>query len=324
MIALPLKHAGIMPNYECTAACRHCLYACSPSFSGGYMAEDVMDSTFKHLQTGGCRSVHIGGGEPFIDFEGLLTLISKANKYRIAVDYIETNASWAADEATIVAHISQLEELGVDTFCISLDPFHAEYVPYGNPLRLAEVCKKQGFGYFLWQERFLGMLKNVNPNTHHTREALENAIGKDYIFDTAKSYGIGYGGRAIAIEQEYMDKKPVETLLNTKACRGLASTGHFHVDMYGRFIPPGCTGLVLPLAEVVQGIPQGKYPVYEALFTGGVGALYALATAHGFTPEAGGYTSSCALCFFMRQFLASTGAFQELFQEHYVESLKYY
>ena len=319
----PLRHAGIMPNYECSAACRHCLYACSPSRTGGYMPEKVMDEALGLLREGGCRSVHIGGGEPFLDFDGLLTLLEKANRYGIHVDYIETNACWAADEAEIKRHLNALRKVGADTFCISVDPFHAEYVPFAYPLRLARVCGKENFGYFLWQERFLQMLRNTDPDKAHSRSALERSIGTNYIRDTANAYGIRMGGRAVCIENEYSTKRPVETVLDSNPCRSLVSTGHFHVDMYNRFLPPGCTGIAIPMEDAVRGIPAGKYPVFDALLHGGVSALYELAKGHGFVPDAGGYASGCAVCFFMCKYLSEAGKFAELDPEHYAESLKY-
>ena len=320
----PLRHAGIMPNYQCTAACRHCLYACSPTFGGGYMSETTMDEMFGLLREGGCYSIHIGGGEPFLDFEGLLTLLSKAKKYGMMVDYIETNGYWVGEENDVIKRLAALEKVGADTLCISVDPFHSEYVPYAYPLRLAEICRERRFGYFLWQDRFLSMMKNVSPDLAHDRVSLEMSIDKDYIYRTATAYGIRIGGRAINIEMEYSTCKPVESLLHPKPCHDLVSTGHFHIDMYNQFIPPGCTGLVLPMAEVVRGITPGKYPIYETLYQGGVAALYNLARPQGFIAAEAGYTSRCALCFFIRKFLSEKGVFAELCTEHYIEALKYY
>jgi hypothetical protein len=100
------------------------------------------------------------------------------------------------------------------------------------------------------------------------------------------------------------------------------NTGHFHVDLEGWFIPPGCTGLRIPLTEAVDGIPPGKYPLFEALYEGGVTALFDLAARRGFVPEKT-YPSRCNLCFRIRAFLAGKG-FAELDGNHYDESLKYY
>ena len=288
------------------------------------MTQSTMDEMFGLLWEGGCRSVHIGGGEPFLNFEGLLTLLEQARIFGIAVDYIETNGYWATDEELIRKRLSALKKVGGDTFCISVDPFHCEYVPYGRPLHLAKICSKEGFGYFLWQERFLRMLQHVNPDVPHDRIALEKSISKDYIFDTATIYGIRMGGRAIQIEQEYSSCKPLESLLSEKPCLDLVSTGHFHIDMYHQFIPPGCTGLALPLKEVVNGIEPGGYPVYESLYFGGVTALYKLALEYGFVADEKGYTSSCTLCFFIRKFLSEKDIFTELSAKHYVEAMRYY
>jgi len=321
----PLRHAGIMPNYQCTAACRHCLYACSPTFIDGFMSEATMDEMFGLLQEGQCYSVHIGGGEPFLNFDGLLTLLAKAKKFGIMVDYIETNGYWAREKSDIAKRLAALEKVRADTLCISVDPFHSEYVPYAYPLHLAKICRERRFGYFLWQDRFLPMMEHVSPETAHNRAALENSIDKDYIYNTATTYGIRIGGRAINIEMEYSTCKPMENLLKTsKPCFDLVSTGHFHVDMYNQFIPPGCTGLILPMGEVIRGIAPKKYPVYEALYQGGVVALYNLARPLGFIPDKAGYTSRCALCFFIRKFLSEKAIFAELCAKHYIEALKYY
>jgi len=101
------------------------------------------------------------------------------------------------------------------------------------------------------------------------------------------------------------------------------STGHFHVDMFGYFIPPRCTGIRIPLQEAVEGIPAGKYPAFEALYSGGISALLGLAKQNGFSPAGEGYPSECNLCFHIRHFLSEKG-FGELDKDHYGEALKYY
>jgi len=318
-----LQHGGIMANYQCNAACRHCLYGCSPDWGDDYISAENAGEVCRLLVKGGCRSVHIGGGEPFLNFEGLLDLLKTARRAGIRVEYVETNGFWASDEAQARRYLDALEDAGGNALCISLDPFHAEYVPFALPLRLAEICRKTGFGHFLWQERFLQQLANVTPTKAHNRAALEEQISADYILDTARRYGIGMGGRAVNIEREYSQPKPLGSLLENSPCRDLLSTGHFHVDYLGRFIPPGCTGIAIPLAEVVEGIPEGKYPAFDALTSGGAASLLEYAKGRGFVPEAE-YTSGCSLCFFTRKWLSENGSCPELEPKHYTESLNYY
>jgi len=315
-------HGGVMANYRCTAACRHCLYACSPERTDGYITEATAKTVAKLLREGGCRSVHIGGGEPFLDFDGLLMLVRILIDNGISVEYIETNAYWASDKDHCKTYLRELLRAGAGTLCISLDPFHAEYVPIQLPLTLAEICHNVGFGYFLWQDRFLSSMKRLDRNKTHTRDEMEELISPNYVFDIAKSYGLHYGGRAVNIETEYMPHKPVSEIINDFPCKNLVSGGHFHVDMNGYYIPPGCTGFAIPLSEAVHGIPAGKYPVYEALLSGGIKGLLKYATSQGFTPNFDGYTSSCALCFFICSWLCDNAPSPELNPEHYIESLQ--
>ena len=318
----PLRNGGIIANYKCTAACRHCLYACSPDLHAGYVTKEKITEICSLLKKGRIGSVHIGGGEPFLEFPGLLSAVRSLAEAGIQLDYIETNAFWAANPERD-EYITKLIDEGVQALCISVDPFHAEHVPWGLPLELADACEKSGMGYFLWKKEFVRPLSRLDKNKSHTREELETAVSPDYIGRTASAYGIRFGGRAVNIEEEYGSRKPAEALLDDIPCNDLVSTGHFHVDMDGCFIPPGCTGLRLPLEEALAGTKAGKYPVYETLCAGGIAALYELAGRRGFLPEGKGYTSKCNLCFRIRKFLTPMGYF-ELDGNFYAEAEKFY
>jgi len=313
-----------MANYRCTAACRHCLYACSPERTDGYITEETAESVGELLRAAGCHSVHIGGGEPFLDFDGLLMLVRVLIEADVAVEYIETNAYWASDPKQVESYLRELQRAGANALCISLDPFHAEYVPVGLPLSLAEICMRVGFRCFLWQDRYLPVMARLDMTKTHSRKEMEELISPQYILETANSYGLHYGGRAIGIEAEYSECKPVSAIVNNRSCRSLLSGGHFHVDMFGKYIPPGCTGIAIPLSEAIQGIPDGKYPVFEMLLAGGVNALLLYAKSKGFNPSEAGYPSGCALCFHTRHWLSENAPSPELDPEHYIEAMKYW
>jgi hypothetical protein len=292
MIKLPpLRHGGIMPNYECTAACRHCLYACDPDWDSGYITPEKTHGICQTLRQNGCQSVHIGGGEPFIQFDGLIKMIKIIRARGIAVEYIETNAFWARDEALTLRRLQTLSEAGADTLCISRDSYHAEFIPPALPAKLAETCRRTGFGYFLWE-------------TQYNR--------------------LRFGGRAVSLEEEHAEKKPLEEILRGAvsggACKNLTSAHHFHVDLNGYFIPPGCTGIILPLDEAVSGLTPGRYPAFEALYNGGLTALVSLAVGRGFAPDPAGYPSVCAACFHVRKWLSQQPGFPELDASHYVHA----
>ncbi|MDR2570863.1 MAG: radical SAM protein [Oscillospiraceae bacterium] len=319
-----LNHGGVMANYRCSAACRHCLYACSPERADGYITKEIAEAMSTLLKTGGCRAVHIGGGEPFLSFDGLLMLVRTLKNAGIFVEFIETNAYWVADTKKCKEMLRELLNAGANTFCISLDPFHAEYIPLELPLSLAKICNNTGFNYFIWQERYLPVMARLDKSKKHNRAEMEELISSQYIFETSKSYGIRFGGRAIGIEAEFLESKPYSDVISNYPCHNLLSGGHFHVDMLGRYIPPGCTGIAISLSEVVKGIPNGKYPVFEALFNGGTKALLEYAMSKGFTINEDGYPSNCSLCFYIRKWLSENAPSPELDSEHYIESMKYW
>ena len=294
-------NCGIMVNYQCTAACQHCLYASSPAWQDGYITEATASAACQTLRKHGCTHVHIGGGEPFMDFDGLLMVAKTARDNGIAIDYVETNAYWATDEALIVKHLQALQQVGIDAFCISNDAYHAEFIDPALPQRLAATCRREGFDHFVWQTRL----------------------------DSLR-----FNGRATMLEEAHFPKKSVDVLLAEAeargGCRKLLSTNHFHVDMYGQYIPPGCTGFVLPLGDVLDGTLHARitnanrhedaavpYPAFGALYNGGAAALYALACKHGFVADANGYPSVCNLCFHMRNYLSTRPGFNELDAEHF-------
>jgi hypothetical protein len=316
-----LIHGGIMVNYCCNAACRHCLYASSPSRRSGYITKEKIIEICHTLVSGRIGSVHIGGGEPFLDFQSLVMVIREAAKAGITLDYVETNAFWAHDPSC-GEYLAILMQEEVRALCISVDPFHVEYIPWEYPVSLARFCEKQGMGYFLWKQEFLKTLSPLDSKKLHPRQAIE-AVSPDYLEKTAAVYGIRVGGRAINIEEEYGYFKPVAGILDDFPCNDLLSSAHFHVDLEGFFIPPGCTGLRLPLEEALSGIEHDKYPIFQALYSGGISSLYQISLDHGFSPDEKGYPSKCNLCFHIRSFLAPQG-FAELDPDFYIESLKYY
>ncbi len=320
-IANKLYNGGVMANYRCNAACRHCLYASSPKRSSGYISEETAEKVGKQLFLSGCRSVHIGGGEPFLNFNGLITLIKTLNKNRVMIDYIETNAFWASDSERAKQYIKTLLSLGIDTLCISTDPFHAEYVAPELPLKLYKLCANNGMGSFLWKESFVKVLSKLDMSKTHKRVDFEKVLSNSYVLDIAEYYGVNYGGRALNIEEEYFEKMPLDAVLSSSPCR--FSANHFHVDMYGKFIPPKCTGISIPLEDATTDISKGRYITLDALYESGVKGLYELAKNKGFTAEKE-YTSSCALCFHIRYWLASNFNLPELDKEHYTASLSYY
>lgn len=143
-----LFSGGVITNYYCSSACKHCLYNSSPSWKKEYMTEEMADKVFKTLKNFSIFSVHIGGGEPFLNFEGLKKVIQKANENDVYIEYIETNASWVENEDDVKRKLRELKNLGIETILVSISPFHNEYIPFKKVLRLIQLLDEVGIGIF--------------------------------------------------------------------------------------------------------------------------------------------------------------------------------
>ena len=300
--------AGIIVTYKCPAKCLHCCYSSSPKRSGDYMSKDTADKIFALLRKMGCYSVHIGGGEPFINFEKLLEVCKSARENRISIDYIETNASWYTDDINVSEKLKKLISAGIDCLLISVDPFHNEFVTYNKIKNLAKCCRKNSMGTFIWQSKFERIAQQLDENTTHSLSEYENIFGDDFIKQVSENYGLGYNGRALRILERFTkDKKSYEYFLkdNHNQCgERIKSLHHFHVDMDGNLIPPSCNGFRANIFDLCgEGLDSDKYKYFTAVANGGLEGLFKRAEALGFIPKNDGYVSKCALCFDIKKYI---------------------
>ena len=269
-----MSYSGIITNYNCSAACRHCMFCSSPGAGKDFITPDAAERIARKLAQAGVFSMHIGGGEPFLSFEALVTLLKAMLKEGIGVDYIETNAFWAQDDVKIMHRLRVLQGMGVDTVMVSVDPFHIEYVPLERPIRLVQAMRSIGMDYFIWQDRFLERLLPLDLKTTHTREELARLLGEDYIEETAREYGVKVNGRALAIAKNVYEAKQAEEILDDEPCVNLLSGMHCHVDLHEMVIPSGCPGISIEMDDFIAGrLTEEKYPAAYRLYTGGVRAL---------------------------------------------------
>ncbi|MGN1410521.1 MAG: radical SAM protein [Eubacteriales bacterium] len=298
-------YSGIITNYTCTAACRHCMFASSPERPKQFITPEMSERTARILSKANTSSVHIGGGEPFINFRALCSLIESLNRYGVGVDYIETNAFWCSDDEFTKKRLNRLKELGVNTVMVSVDPFHIEFVPLERPIRLCRLLREMGFDYFVWKERYLRRFRSFDYTKTYSEKELSELLGRDYITETAAEYGVGMNGRALGIAKKAYDERPAEEWLTSAPCTDLLEPCHCHFDLYGNAVPSGCPGLAMDAEDYLNGgVSSEKYPVMARLYTGRTAELYKYAREKGFSPAKEGYPTRCALCYAMRLYLA--------------------
>lgn len=299
-----LLSGGIIANYQCPAACGHCLYGCSPSAQPGYMDEATAIKLCAHLRRLGCRSIHIGGGEPFLNIDGLIILIKAIIDSGLQIDYIETNAAWiSGDNERNKQILWDVVNAGGDYIMVSADPFHIEFIPFWKPDTLIRLLKEMHISYFVWQDRYLPMLRKLDPQKKYDGQALQQGLGKNVIDKCALEYGMSYNGRALNLARRLGKKKALNELTGTGPCMELRNTSHFHVDFLERYIPPGCTGMGILMEDVGGELDPTQYPVMSKLMSGGITALLEYVQELGYRPNPDGYVSKCELCFDIRKYL---------------------
>ena len=91
---------------------------------------------------------------------------------------------------------------------------------------------------------------------------------------------------------------------NPGSCRKeLSETSHFHIDLYGNYIPGLCSGLALFRDDLGKPLPAEKYPLLSALFQSGIRGLAEMAQyEYGYSPLRDNYINKCDVCNEIRTF----------------------
>ena len=291
--------------YKCNAACAHCMYGCSPYLDDEYITEENAARFCEKVRRLGCRGMHIGGGEPFLNADGLVKLINAMKKSGVEVDYVETNGDWVSgDKKRDLKIINEVMSAGGNCIMVSADFFHVEFIPFRRTKYLIDLLESEGIYNFVWQRRFLSALDGLDPKKKYSRGDLINELGYDAVSECAREYGMGFNGRALNLLRLIGRCRDHGDFLSAAPCENLTNSGHFHVDLYGRYVPPGCTGMGIDLNDLGKKIAADAYPVVSRLFYGGLKELFIYAVSRGFEPGGEGYVSKCELCFSMRKYLA--------------------
>lgn len=255
----------------------------------------------------GCSAVHIGGGEPFLDPDNLAMVLGACARAGLGVEYVETNCSWFRDPDHAETLLKRLKDAGLATLLVSISPLHNEFIPFSRTRGVMAACRKAGVGVFPWVQSFLPDLETFDPASTHALEEYARLFGPDYVARIPSRYWIHQGGRALELLRPYAAAAPAKDIAarSDRPCTELLDTSHFHVDLYGNYVPGLCAGLAVAMRDLGRPLDSDSYPLLTLLLTGGVAALLDFARAeHSFAPRESGYISKCDLCTHIRSHLA--------------------
>jgi len=311
-----LISGGIITNYFCSSHCLHCLYKSGPGWPQRYIEPETCENTMHILRKLGCRSIHIGGGEPLLRPDELIQVIETASRSNINIDYVETNSSWFKEPDTAETTLSKLRKAGLRTLLISISPFHNQYVPFFKVKGVLEACRQTGIKIFPWISEFLQDLSEFDPQKTHSLDEYTEKFGDGYLTGILERYWIHMGGRALELFRPVLAKKPLEQIIveNSKNCAPeLSDTNHYHIDLFENYIPGLCSGLAIAVQDLGRPLAKERYPLLTTLFNAGIkGLLKDAQKLYGFTPVQDGYINKCDLCTEIRTFLVQQNFNQSL------------
>jgi len=267
------------------------------------------------------RGLHIGGGEPFLNFDLVLRTVELCIETNVPIQYVETNASWCVDDDLAFAQLTELRDSGLPAILISVSPFHNEFIPFERTHRAIEIARSI-YGHF-----------NVLVYTHYFYEQLQQHEATKKVPLNRYLHTVGYEnaaqsflqfydlipcGRAVSRLNFLFQKSPASAFFNTNCLAEMTNPEHVHIDLYGNYIPGFCAGLSLgkawDLGRLYSGIDLSALPLIEILVTSGVEGLLNFAqNQFDYRIRDEGYMAKCHLCQDIRAHIVSlTDQFDEL------------
>jgi hypothetical protein len=301
-----LMSGGLVTNYYCSSTCRHCLYRCSPRWPKDFISAEAAQANLQTVRKLGCSAIHIGGGEPLLRPEGVAAVLDVASETGVYVEYVETNSAWYQNHNAACAVLEGLANRGLSTLLVSISPFHNEHIPFYKVKGVIAACRETGISVFPWVSDFVSDLESFDERQRHSLEEYQELFGEDYVERLPSRYWISPGGRALETFGGLSAGKSADQLAAEGAhgCGELAGTSHFHMDLYGNYVPGLCAGLSIRRDDLGKPLDPAQYPVISRLYSGGIGEFVSYAAeAYGFEAPKPTYASKCELCFEVRRFL---------------------
>ena len=304
-----LSVAAVLFTYRCTIACRHCCFGC-----GGQRPDVVMDAERCARYLGDLhelgRVIHIAGGECMLYWDELIRSIELARQHSAQPHFIETNCSFAVDEAIVRQRLERLRSLAVDGLFLSADPYHQAHVPAENVVRVRDVADDVFGPENVWGTR--AALEEIRDFEQIARD--EARLADHVRRHPPRFVGTAYKSLSRFVEQYAIDDLPAghgwrfphdgpDCAVDFQADK----IWELHIDPYDN-IQTNC-GVILGKANEIKIVqlladgPANANPISRMLADAGpIGLAHWARDQHSFTlPDR--VPDKCALCYVTRKFL---------------------
>ena len=330
---------GIVLSYKCTAECKHCMYACSPRWSGDWMEEKdlyqllynlspwIAPSMYGRNHIGLNSGIHFTGGEPFLNFELLCEGIKISKELNIPSVFVETNSFWAFSEDVTRDKLTTLRNLGMDGILISVNPFFLEHIPFERTERAAIISRELfGDNAIVYQAEFFRQFHEMGLSGKLSFDEYLDQVPKEVLSRKVEFFNSGRAPYEIE-KYDLFPHHPASVVLSQPCVPSFIRSWHNHFDNYGNFQPGYCGGISLGSWKELdrlteEGVDLDKRPVLRYIIKNDFRGLLKFAKDKGYQERETGYLSKCHLCVDIRKFLAGQDDYPELQPRQFYDFLE--
>jgi len=286
-------------TYRCSAKCRHCCFACSPSKGGKMSVEDARTFIIEARKLGLTgKGITITGGEALLYYDTVLAILQVAAEEGMSpVCAVQSNASWCVNDGLTRDRMVAMKKAGLTGMHFSSDQYHRPYVPIEN-LRRGVGIADEVFG-------------PENVAVSRDDMAREEELSPKEEIQILRERPPLMVGRAPGELAAELDTVPLAEILAENCAGGSwyldpRSVHQINVDPWGWVSSWICSGIALgnalrrPLSEILTR-PMGEHsPLVQAIVAHGPGAMLEMAAEHGYQVQER-YVSKCHLCWDVRE-----------------------
>jgi hypothetical protein len=168
-----------------------------------------------------------------------------------------------------------------------------------------QACKEAQINVFPWIVQFYPEIDAFDDRTTHRLSVYKSKYGEDYLARIPSRYWIHFGGRALKTFAKVYGTKDYRDIVSVSkgGCSELLDVSHFHIDLFGNYIPGLCSGLAIRYEDLGESLAKEEYPFLTTLYQGGIeNFLHLVKSDYRFEPSRE-YLSKCDLCFDIRYYL---------------------
>lgn len=303
---LNLRRLEFTLTTKCNSQCVHCQAEASP-FKNEVM--DVKDACYYLDGAAGVsklESFMVFGGEPMLYPERVIAILNKAHQLGIPSIEMITNGVWSNDKEKAGRWAERLKAAGINKVNLSVDSFHARYIPVEFPKNTALALLRAGVENVKWNVAVVEAIDAENEYDKKTKQILKKL---EQIRIDTNFFRIMPVGRAARNLSRFFEHKPLNG-----CCEGEPIIGNTLRNPDSICIEPSgsvniCWHLAIgnaketPLSQIISEYDWQKNSVIRTLVEEGPMGLLKLREMRDYEFKENHFVDKCHLCVEVRKAL---------------------